>query len=387
MRCLMNIPYVDLAEQHAPIKEKMLEAVGRVLDHGKFVLGEEVAQFEERFAKLCGVRYAIGLNSGTDALILALKTLGIGQGDEVITVSNSFVSSTSCIVLVGAKPVFVDVAEDYLINPALIERAITPRTKAVLPVHWTGRPADMAAIMAIAKKHKLAVIEDCAQAVSAELNGKKVGSFGDAGCFSLHPLKTLNACGDGGVLTTNNKDMYEKIVALRDNGFHRRHECIYWSNNSRLDTIHAAMLLVKLDYLEEWTENRRANAQFYQKHLQNLPQVRVPTENGNMRAVYHTFIIQAERRDELQAYLTEKGVGTKVHYAVPIHLQPVAKELKYAKGSLPVTERLAQRVLSLPVSHTLQPDSLEYVVQTINDFYGSTRFACDKLDGKSSTRG
>ncbi len=369
MRCLMNIPYVDLAEQHAPIKEKLLEAVSKVLDHGKFVLGEEVAEFEQRFAKLCGVQYAVALNSGTDALILALKTLGVGAGDEVITVANSFVSSASCIVYVGAKPVFVDVGEDYLMDPALIEKAITPRTKAILPVHWTGRPCDMAAIMAIAKKHKLFVIEDCAQAVCAEYHGQKVGSFGDAGCFSLHPLKTLNACGDGGVLTSNSKDMYEKILALRNNGFYRHNECIYWSNNSRLDTIHAAMLLVKMDYLEEWTEARRANAHFYQKHLKNLAQVKVPPDEKDMRAVYHTFIIQADRRDELQAFLSEKGIGTKVHYAVPIHLQPVAKDLGYKRGSLPVTERQADRVLSLPVAQSLQPEMLEYVVNAIQDFY------------------
>lgn len=369
MRCLMNIPYVDLAEQHAPVREKLLEAVGKVLDHGKFVLGDEVAEFEQRFAKLCGVQYAAALNSGTDALILALRTLGIGAGAEVITVANSFVSSTSCIVCAGAKPVFVDVGEDYLIDPALIEKAITPRTKAILPVHWTGRPCDMAAITAIAKKHKLAVIEDCAQAVCAEYRGQKVGSFGDAGCFSLHPLKTLNACGDGGILTTNNKDLYEKILALRDNGFYQRNACIYWSNNSRLDTIHAAMLLVKMDHLEEWTQSRRANAYFYQKHLKNIPQVLVPPDEKDMRAVYHTFIIQAERRDELQAFLSEKGVGTKVHYAVPIHLQPVAKELGYKKGSLPVTERQADRALSLPVSQSLQPEMLEYIVNTIKDFY------------------
>ncbi len=369
MRCLMNIPYVDLAEQHVPIKEKLLEAIGKVLDHGKFILGEEVAEFEQRFAKLCGVQYAAALNSGTDALILALKTLGIGTGDEVITVANSFVSSASCIVYVGAKPVFVDVGEDYLINPALIEKAITPRTKAVLPVHWTGRPCDMAAIITIARKHKLAVIEDCAQAVCAEYRGQKVGSFGDAGCFSLHPLKTLNVCGDGGVLTTNDKNMYEKMLALRNNGFYRHNECIYWSNNSRLDTIHAAMLLVKMDHLEEWTEARRANAHFYQKHLQNLAQVRVPAPEKDMRAVYHTFIVQADRRDELQAFLTEKGVGTKVHYAVPIHLQPAAKELGYKMGSLPVTERQAGRVLSLPVAQLLRPEMLECVVNTICDFY------------------
>ena len=373
MRCLMNIPYVDLAQQQAAIKEKLLEAVGRVLDHGKFVLGEEVGEFERRFAELCGVPYAVSLNSGTDALILALRTLGIGPGDEVITVANSFVSSTSCIVYVGATPVFVDVREDYLMDPDLIEGAVTSRTKAILPVHWTGRPCDMAAIRAIAKKYKLVVVEDCAQAVAAEYHGQRVGSLGEAGCFSLHPLKTLNACGDGGVLTTSSKKMYEEILALRDNGFYRRHECVYWSNNSRLDTIHAAMLLVKLDYLESWTESRRANAHFYQKYLKSLPQVQLPPEEKDLRAVYHTFIIQADGRDELQAFLSDKGIGTKVHYAVPIHLQPVARDLKYTKGSLPATEAQADRVLSLPVSQSMQPEMLEYVVNMIKEFYGSTR--------------
>ena len=370
MRCLMNVPYVDLAEQHAPLKEKLLEAVSKVLDHGKFVLGEEVAEFERRFAKLCGVPYAVGLNSGTDALILALRGLGIGPGDEVITVSNSFVSSVSSIILAGAKPVFVDVGKDYLIDPSLIERAITPRTKAILPVHWTGRPADMAAIGMIAQKHKLLVIDDCAQAVCAEYLGKKVGSFSDAGCFSMHPLKTLNACGDGGVLITHDKAVYEKVLALRNNGLNRKHESIYWSSNSRLDTIHAAMLLVKLEYLEDWTKARRANAQFYQKYLKDLPQVQLqPPEEKGMRAVYHTFIIQADRRDELQAFLSQKGIVTKLHYPVPIHLQPAARDLGYAKGSLPMTEAQAQRILTLPVSPSLKPEMLEYTAGAIKDFY------------------
>lgn len=369
MRCLMTIPYVDLAEQHAPIKEKLLEAVSRVLDHGRFVLGEEVDEFERRFARLCGVEHAVAVNSGTDALILALRALGIGPGDEVITVANSFISSVSCIVCVGAKPVFVDVREDYLMDPGLIEKAITPRTKALLPVHWTGRPADMAAIMAIARKYKLAVIEDCAQAVSAEYRGQKVGSFGDVGCFSLHPLKTLNACGDSGVITVKNKILYDKLCVLRNNGLYQRDEWTVWSNNSRLDTMQAAMLLVKLDYLEEWTEQRRNNAHFYQRQLQDLSQVQVPPQEKDMRAVYHTFILQADRRDDLRSFLAERGIGTKIHYAVPIHLQPVAKELGYKRGSLPVTERQADRILSLPVAQSLQPEMLEYVANTIRDFY------------------
>ena len=226
----------------------------------------------------------------------------------------------------------------------------------------------MDAIRTIAEKYKLAVVEDCAQAVSAEYRGKKVGSLGDAGCFSLHPLKTLNACGDGGVLTTKNKDVYEKILTLRDNGLYK-HRCICWSNNSRLDTLQAAMLLVKLDYLEEWTQERRDNASFYQEHLNGILEVQLPMEEKRMRPVYHTFIIQVERRDKLQSFLAEQGIVTKVHYDVPIHLQPIARELGYGKGSLPVTERQAEKVLSLPISGHLNKEMLEYIVNSIRDFY------------------
>ena len=222
------------------------------------------------------MRYAVGLNSGTDALILALKAIGIGPGDEVITVPNSFVSSTSCIALIGARPVFVDVCEDYNINAALIEQAITPRTRAILPVHLTGRPADMDPILEVARIYRLHVIEDCAQAVMAEYKGKRVGSFGLVGCFSLHPLKTLNACGDGGVLTTDDADLAEQFRILRNIGLKTRDDCVVWSGNSRLDTLQAAILLVKLHYLEVWTEKRRANARFYQEHLDGLSQVQIP---------------------------------------------------------------------------------------------------------------
>ncbi|MBN1870824.1 MAG: DegT/DnrJ/EryC1/StrS family aminotransferase [Candidatus Omnitrophica bacterium] len=367
--CVMSVPYVDLAQQHAAIKNELMDAMGHVLDGGKFVLGSEVHEFEEKFAQLCGVRFALGLNSGTDALILALKSLNIGAGDEVIAVANSFVSSVSCIMAVGARPVFVDVNAESNMDPRLIEQAITPKTKAVLPVHWTGRPADMTAIMSIAKKHHLAVIEDCAQAVCAEHQGQKVGSFGHAGCFSLHPLKTLNACGDGGVLTTNDPDIYEKVRILRDNGFRTREECVMWSNNSRLDTIQAAILMVKFKYLDGWTEKRRENARFYQDHLSDLSEVQTPVDEAGTRAVYHTFVIQADVRDRLKAYLEEKSVGTKIHYPVPLHLQPFARGLGYKRNSLPVTEKQAGRILSLPVYPELGKDGLSYVAQCIHEFY------------------
>jgi dTDP-4-amino-4,6-dideoxygalactose transaminase len=365
----MDIPYVNLPSQHAPLKAALLEAVARVLEHGQFILGPEVQEFEQRFAALCGVQYAVAVNSGTDALVLALRALEIGTGDEVITVPNSFVASTSCITLVGARPVFVDVGEDYLMDPAQLAQAITPRTKAILPVHLTGRAANMGAIMDIARAHGLHVVEDCAQAVLAEYKGQRVGSFGALGCFSLHPLKTLNACGDGGVITTNDVAWYEKLTYLRNIGLQSRDRCVLWSGNSRLDTMQAAMLLVKLAHLEGWTAHRRAHARFYHYALNDLPQVRVPHDQPYERAVYHTFVIQAEQRQALQQYLAGCGIGTAIHYPVPIHLQPAAAWLGHGPGSFPVTERQAGQILSLPIYPELQPAALDYIVQSIGRFY------------------
>jgi len=365
----VNIPFVDLPAQHDPIREKILAAVSGVMDHGQFILGVEVAEFERRFAELCGSTYAVGVNSGTDALILALKALGIGEGDEVITVPNSFVGSASCIALLGARPVFVDVGEDYNMDPALLEQAITSRTKAVLPVHLTGRPADMDPIMAIAESHGLHVIEDCAQAVCAEYKGKRVGTFGTVGCFSLHPLKTLNACGDGGVLTTDDEELYQRFKLLRNAGLKDRDFCLEWGVNSRLDTIQAAILLVKMNYTDEWTEKRRSNASFYQEVLTNLPNIQVPQDAPYEHPVYHTFVIQADHRDALRAHLTNSGIETVIHYPIPIHLQKAAEYLGYGLGSFPVTERQAERILSLPVYPEIKIEQLEYIVSSVHSFY------------------
>ena len=361
---------MDISGQHKAIKAELLEALERVLDHGVFILGEEVAEFEKQFAQLCGVRYAVGVNSGTDALVLALRALGIGPGDDVITVPNSFVASASCIALVGAKPVFVDVREDYNMDPAQIERAITPETKAILPVHLTGRPADMDPIMEVARAHDLHLIEDCAQAVFAEYKGQRVGSFGAIGCFSLHPLKTLNACGDGGVLTTNYPALYEQLKILRNIGLQTRDDCVVWSGNSRLDTMQAAILLVKLKYVSDWTEKRRANAAYYREALGGASSIQVPIDRSYEKAVYHTFVIQADRRDELKQYLAECAVDTAIHYPIPIHLHKAAKHLSYRKGSFPVAERQAERILSLPVYPELTSDQLNYIAKTVRKFYG-----------------
>jgi len=363
-----SIPYVNIAALNEDIKAELLEAVSRVLDSGQFILGREVEVFEKHFASLCGVHYAVGLNSGTDALIFALRALGVGVGDEVITVPNSFVASTSCIVLVGARPVFVDVREDYNIDTSLIEKAITPRTKAILPVHLTGRPADMAQILDVASRHGLWVVEDCAQAVLAEYQGQRVGSFGAAGCFSLHPLKTLNACGDGGVVTTNDEAVYEKVKLYRNLGLKTRDNCVMWSGNSRLDTLQAAILLVKLKHLHRWTEKRRFNAAYYQKALAGIPRVQVPLDQPHERAVYHTFVIQAGARDKLQQYLQDQGIGTAIHYPIPIHLQEAASNLGYRVGSFPVAETQAKRILSLPVYSELEQWQLEHVAEAVQRF-------------------
>jgi dTDP-4-amino-4,6-dideoxygalactose transaminase len=340
-----------------------------VLREGRFIFGEQVQTFEERFASLCDVRRAVAVNSGTDALILALRVLGIGPGDEVITPPNSFVATASSIALVGATPVFADVGDDYNLDPAACERAITPRTRAVLPVHLTGRAADMTAILAIARTHGLFVIEDCAQAVLAEHKGRKVGSFGDIGCFSLHPLKTLNACGDAGILTTNADDIADQLQVRRNIGLRTRDDCVVWSGNSRLDTLQAAILLVKLQYLQGWTDGRRAHASRYQQGLAGVAGVRVPVDREDERAVYHTFIVEADRRDALKEYLAARGVDTAIHYPVPIHLQTAAKPLGYGAGSFPVTERQASRILSLPVFPELGSDDIDYVTSLIRTFY------------------
>ncbi len=308
------VPYVDIAKQHAPLKAELLRAISEVIDEGQFILGRTVAQFEKEFADLCGVRFAVAVNSGTDALILALKALGVGPGDEVITVPNSFIATTTCVRVVGARPVFVDVAEDYNIDPGLISEVINPRTKAILPVHLTGRPCEMAPIMELAQGRGLFVIEDCAQAVAAEYRGQQVGSFGDLGCFSLHPLKTLNACGDGGVLTTSRPDLYERLMIMRNLGLKNRDECIMWSTNSRLDSLQAAILLVKMKYLASWTERRREHARRYQHKLANVQEVRVPQERDGVKSVYHAFVIEADRRDELKTFLTRRGIGSAARW-------------------------------------------------------------------------
>jgi dTDP-4-amino-4,6-dideoxygalactose transaminase len=368
-KAIVNVPYVDIAGQHASLKSELLEAIGRILDGGQFVLGPEVERFEEAFTEISSAKYALGLNSGTDALILGLKALGIGPGDEVITAPNSFIASAAAIAHVGAKPIFIDVRNDYNMNPDLIEGAVTKHTKAIMPVHLTGRPADMDPIIDVAERRGLFIVEDAAQAVLASYRDRKVGSFGEFGCFSLHPLKTLNACGDGGVITTNDSRLFDKIQLLRNHGLKTRDACDVWGFNSRLDSFQAAILLVKLKYLEEWTELRRDNAKIYQTELVDIPGISVPHDKDHERAVYHTFVIQAERRDELKQFLIQRGIGTSIHYPIPIHLQKAAEYLGWREGSFPIAEQQAKRILSLPVYPGLTRGQLEYVADAIRQFY------------------
>ena len=375
----IEVPFVNLKSQHLALKSELLNAVAEVLDSGYFILGEQVAEFERQFAQLCGVRYAVGVNSGTDALIMALKAVGIRSGDEVITVPNSFVASTTCIRLLGAKPVFVDVGKDYNIATEQINAAITPKTKAILPVHLTGRPCNMEPILALAQEKGIAVVEDAAQAVLAEYRGQRVGSLGTVGCFSLHPLKNLNACGDGGVIVTDDSELYEQLKIMRNIGLRTREDCVLWSHNSRLDTLQAAILLVKLPYLEDWTEQRRQNAHFYQTQLADLPEIQIPPEQEWEKCVYHTFVIKAERRDQLRRFLSDRGIGTAIHYPVPIHLTNAGRELGYPKGSFPVTEQQSHRILSLPIYQGLTVEQLQQVCDNIKTFYQSVRKDLDHI--------
>lgn len=364
-----TVPYTALGEQVEPIRQELVTRVDEVIKSGRYILGPEVDGFEEEFAAYCGSQFAVGLGSGTDALLLALRGLGLGDGDEVITVPNSFIASTSTIALAGARPVFVDVGEDMNIDPNQIEAAITGRTKAIAPVHLTGRPVRMKEVCEIADRHNLFVIEDAAQAVGARLDGRRVGSLGRVGCFSLHPLKNLFAFGDAGMATTDDASLYEEMRMARNHGLRTRDSCEYWSFNCRLDAIQAALLRVTLQHLEEWTEQRRSLALRYNDRLRQY--VTVPDEGPNEYCVYQTYMVQADHRDKLQKFLRTNGVEALVHYPTPIHHQPAAKGLGYAPADFPIATRLAARIMSLPLYPTMTHDQQDRVVSLIGEFYES----------------
>ncbi len=363
------VPYVALGAQYQGIRQQVLERIGGLLDSGAFILGQEVADFERDFATLCGTRHAIGVANGTDALFLSLMALGIGAGDEVITAPNSFLASASSIVLAGAKPVFADVLDDFNLDPQAVRKAITPRTKAIIVVHLTGRPARMRELMEVAGEHDLKVVEDCAQAVGATLDGQPVGSFGSTGCFSLHPLKNLAAAGDGGAITTNDGALHARLLQARNHGLRDRDHCAFFSYNSRLDNLQAAILNVKLRELPKWTERRRAIAAAYLAKLNGVGDLVLPHDGRGEQGVYHTFVVQTARRDALKDHLAACGVDTKVHYPVPIHLQEAAAGLGYRRGDFPVTEKQSDTILSLPVYPELEDRQVDHVAAGITDFF------------------
>ena len=354
----MTVPFVDLGAQNRAIWPAASERIAGLVESGSFILGEEVEEFERRFAALCGTRHAVGVSSGTSALTLALRAVGVGPGDEVITVSNSFVATVSAIALVGAEAVLVDVGEDETIDPEAIGAALTPRTRAVLPVHLRGRPAAIEAIHAVTEEAGVALIEDCAQAIGSRVGERHVGSFGVAGCFSLHPLKNLSAWGDAGVVIGDDDEFAATLRQLRNHGLRGRDTVERWGENARLDPIQAAVLNVKIDRLESWNRKRRELADAYRAQLTDAP-LELPADHPGH--TYHHFVVRSDRRDALRDALAADGIETRVHYPVPVHLQPAARARCRTGDPLVRTERDAGRILSLPLHPDLPDDALERV--------------------------
>jgi dTDP-4-amino-4,6-dideoxygalactose transaminase len=362
-----RIKYMPLAEQYNDQAEEIDKILKHILSEGLFINGPSVQALEEEIAKFCGVKYAVCLNSGTDALILGMKALGIGEGDEVLTPPNSFVASAASIAHCGARPVFVDVADDQNIDPAEIEKAITGKTKAIMPVHLTGRIAPMNEIKAIADKYNLFVIEDAAQSFGSRYYDKMSGSFGDVSCFSAHPLKNFNGIGDGGFVTTDNKEIAERISLLRNHGLVDREHVVEWGVVSRMDTFKAEILRFRLKSLPDIIAKRRENVAIY-KELIDRDDVFIPECQPYEFNTFQTFVIQVDKRNELKAFLNEKGVDCSVHYPIPIHLQEAAKYLGYEEGDFPNTEKQAKRILSIPAHQYLTRDDIAYVSECINSF-------------------
>jgi dTDP-4-amino-4,6-dideoxygalactose transaminase len=364
------VPLVDLPAQYRALKPEIDAAVSRVLANAQFILGPSVAAFEKDFASFCGTSEAIGVNSGTSALHLSLLAAGVGPGDEVITVPFTFVATIAAIEYAGARPVLVDVEPDFLtMDPGRLEAAITPRTKAIIPVHLYGQPADMDPILAIARRHGLVVIEDACQAHGSEYKGKRCGSMGLLGCFSFYPAKNLGAYGEGGAVVTSDPGLAKQIRLLRAWGEETRYEHKCRGFNYRMDGVQGAVLGVKLRYLDAWTEARRRHAAEYQRRLADTPAV-PPRERRDVRHVYHLYVVRFEHRDAWRDRLTEAGVQTGVHYPIPVHLQPAYRDLGYSVGDFPVSEQAGREVLSLPMFPELTPDQIKEVALALSPRIG-----------------
>ena len=369
------IPAFELTRQYQEIREEIDGAYARVMGRGNFILGEEVAAFEEEFARYLGVKYAVGVASGTEALCLALLAAGISPGDEVITVPNTAVPTVSAISQAGARPVFVDIdPAGYTMDMARLEGAVTPRTKAIIPVHLYGNVADMAPLMDVARKHKLAVIEDCAQAHGAEYQGKKAGTIGTMGAFSFYPTKNLGAYGDGGMVVTDDESLARKLKLLRVYGLTDKEKYLHTIKgiNSRLDELQAAVLRVKLRHLDRWNKKRREIAALYTRLLSALPLI-LPAEPAYARHVYHLYVVRTERRDDLRRYLGRHNIGSAVHYPLPVHLQPAYADLKLAAGSCPAAEKCAAEVISLPMFPELKEEEIKFTAKTIAGFFAANK--------------
>ena len=363
-----RIPFLSLTPgEDAPA---IRTAIDRVVSRGWFVLVPEVEAFESEFAAAAGAAHAVGVGNGTDAIALILRALGIGAGDEVITTPISFVASTGSIVQAGATPVYADVRDDQNVDPAEVEKKITSRTKAIMPVHWGGRIADMDPIVDIAKRHGLHVIEDAAQSMGAYYKGRHGGRFGVVSAFSCHPLKNLNAIGDGGFMLTDDDEIARKSRLYRNHGLQDRDTCVFYGINSRLDVIHAEVLSFRLGRLKEVVERRRKNVNLY-RQLIKAKEVFIPPCKPHEENAFVMLITQAERRDELQAHLSKRGVQSLVYYGTPLHLQPAAARFGYKRGDFPVAERQAARVLALPHHQNLSDDQVRYVADAVNAFYGA----------------
>ena len=366
----MRIPILDLKAQYAAIKDEVTHAISEVCEKQAFALGPAVAEFEKNVAAYCNSKHAIGVSSGTDALLVSLMALDVKPGDEVITTPFSFFATAGCIVRVGARPVFVDVDPDfYNIDPVGIEEKLTEKTRAIIPVHLFGQLAGMKAITEIASQHNLAVIEDAAQAIGASRDGMQAGNFGNCGCFSFYPTKNLGGFGDGGLVTTNSDSLADDIRTLRDHGQKPRYFYKVIGGNFRLDGIQGAVLNVKLKYLDDWNEKRRQNAALYDRLFAGSS-VRTPAIDSGNVSIYHQYTVTVPERDELQKYLADNDIGSAVFYPKPLHLQNCFKELGYKQGDMPVAERLCNEVLSLPVYPELLPDEIEYVARTVLKYYG-----------------
>lgn len=346
----------------------ILQKIKQVVMQGDFTLGKSVDDFEHKFKAITQTKFAIGVGSGTDALFLSLKALGIKEGDEVITTPFTFYATIGAIVTAGAKPVFADVLDDYNIDPNQIKSKITNNTKAILPVHWSGKPCRMDEIKAIADAHNLFIVEDACHAIDANYHGKPAGSWGDLGCFSFHPLKNLNVWGDGGIITTNSESLANELRLMRNHGLKGRDECARFSYNSRLDTIQAVVADHLLQKLPNITQSRIRNANYLDKHLSKISGIRIPNRESDVKQVYHLYSICCENRDALKAHLIQHGVDAKIHYPVPMHLQPAAAYLGYQKNDFPMAEKIADQTLSLPVHEYITQSDLDCMISLITEF-------------------